>query len=365
MLDGGDAGTRVNGVADGPADHQVVGAVGDGPAGRGDALLVARVAAGRADARGDHDEVAAQPAAQELRLAGGADHAVAAEAEHALGPLQHQVVHRTGTAQFRHLARAEAGEHGHRQDAHAGVRGQGRLHHRRIAVHGGKGDAAAGELLHRQPHRGRDVVQLEVEHHLAAAADDVVHHRPAAGKEQLQADLEEADPFGQPVDQGQGRGRVGQVEGEDDALLQGNGGACSCLDPLLGEHVVGEIEHELALRRGGPGDAGAVHVAGAAHEQLETHGILFEHDRAVERAAVLVALLLRPEQVVRHGQEEDALQAAGLEGPFQVAVRGCRVRERKARRSCTVAGESPRLPVGAGYYKVFRRQRGQVAALGA
>ena len=146
-----------------------------------------------------------------------------AEAECALGPLQHQVFHRTGTAQFSRLARAEAGEHGHRQDAHAGVRGQGRLDHRRIAVHGGEGDAAAGELLHRQPHRGRDVVQLEVEHHLAAAADDVVHHRPAAGKEQLQADLEEADPFGQPVDQGQGRGRVGQVEGEDDALLQGDG----------------------------------------------------------------------------------------------------------------------------------------------
>ena len=49
---------------------------------------------------------------------------------------------------------------------------------------------------------------------------------------------------------------------------------------------------------------------------------LFEHDRAVERAAVLVALLLRAEQVVRHGQEEDALQAAGLEGALQVAVQG-------------------------------------------
>jgi len=142
------------------------------------------------------------------------------ELEHGLCPLQHQIVHRTLVLQFTHLFGTKTGEDGDRHDLDAGLGGQRCLHHRAIAVDRGKADAPVGKLSHRQPHRGRDVIELEVEHHLTALGNDVVDHRPATGKEQLQADLKKSDLPGQPVDQGQGLAGIGQIQSKDNALFQ-------------------------------------------------------------------------------------------------------------------------------------------------
>jgi hypothetical protein len=83
-LDGLRGGTRVRGIADGPADHDVVGPVREGVLHADDALLVVdRPVLHRPDSRRHHDQAVVHSGAQHLRLESGGDDAGAARGQRA------------------------------------------------------------------------------------------------------------------------------------------------------------------------------------------------------------------------------------------------------------------------------------------
>jgi len=94
-------------------------------------------------------------------------------------------------------------------------------------VHGDEADAELSRAADRPSHGVGDVVELEVEEdlelgvRLADCPDDgwTLRH------EQLETDLEHADPARQGLGQGQRLGLRRYVEGDDQALSGGFGGA--------------------------------------------------------------------------------------------------------------------------------------------
>jgi hypothetical protein len=115
-----------------------------------------------------------------------------------------------------------AGQDRHGQQLRAGARARlrGARDHRPAAQRVDVDEAGAERRRcgHRVLDRVRDVVVLEVEEHPVAGGGQLAHERGAGGGEELLADLEHADPAGEPPDQRARGVRAGHVEGDDQAI---------------------------------------------------------------------------------------------------------------------------------------------------
>ena len=69
-----------------------------------------------------------------------------------------------------------------------------------------------------------DVMELEVEEDVEAAVGEGGDDLGAFRDKELEADLDPADNGAETVCKGKGRGRVWEVEGDDEAILRGRGG---------------------------------------------------------------------------------------------------------------------------------------------
>ena len=89
-------------------------------------------------------------------------------------------------------------------------------------MHGQKRRAEVRDLRGGALHRVGDVMQLEIEEDLLARAAQLAHQIEPAAVNELHADLVEADRIAEPLHHGARLSRVGEVEGDDEAVADGD-----------------------------------------------------------------------------------------------------------------------------------------------
>jgi organic radical activating enzyme len=170
LLNGDRCLVRVRRLADGTADHDVVGAAAQGLLDGDDPLLIVdRAVVDRTDAGGHDEELLAQALTQGPGFETGRDHSVTAELQGAAGPREDQPLDVDVEAQIIEVAPVEAGEDGDRQDLQVALFAAGGLEDAVVAVDGDEGERPLPQVAHRRPDRFRDVEELEIGENLLAA----------------------------------------------------------------------------------------------------------------------------------------------------------------------------------------------------
>jgi len=208
LLDGLGLLPGMGGLANGPADDNVVGALPKGFFNIDRALLIVGRILNGANAR-DHNRQALpelRPQARHLPARG--DDAIAAQLQRAPGARADQIRERhVRQAQIGNVGAIEAGEGGHGQDAGLAFLLAGRAQDGVVAVNGDKRDAAPAQVPHGSTHCLRHVKQLQVEESLfAARVQPLDELKAAAAGQQLQAQLVKADGIAQCLDEPLGLG---------------------------------------------------------------------------------------------------------------------------------------------------------------
>src|ERR1035441_1079478 len=210
----------VGGLGDGAAYDQVAGALAEGFGGGGDALLVACLSAGGADAGGDQHAIGAGEGAQGRHLLGRADEAAQPGGE--AHPRQQFDLFAGGAldADGADLGRVHAGEHGDgeefRRVGDAGERGPGGGQHggTTCGVDGDHAHAQRGGGAHGGGHGVGNVVELEVEEDGVAAPDERLENGGTGGDKKLQPHLEPLAVALELGDEAGGGGPGGDGEGD-------------------------------------------------------------------------------------------------------------------------------------------------------
>lgn len=216
---------RVGGARDGAAYDQHGGSALDGGGGCGDALLVADLAAGGADAGDDEDGFVAQLGPQRSDLFGRADHAVDSRVLRELCQPQDLFGGSGIDAGSVELRRIHAGKDGDgEQPWRTGSEGSlgGGGHHDRAS--GGVDGEQGGSRLCRGADGSGDgvgnVVELEVEEDVEAAVAEGLDEGIAGGVVKLHADLEPLAGAGELVHEVEGGFGGGEVEGDGEAVFR-------------------------------------------------------------------------------------------------------------------------------------------------